>query len=174
MNCDSKFSCFAAINSQRKKRFIGGNMRKIFVLFAMVLALAFSAELSFAGKICLRDNFGEFWELKGGKVDKKSYTLKIIGTSGCVVSGIADVTLTNSGSLVLSANNGHDTGAFCQPVIWSALVDSTFAGSGNYDQLGDGSISGTFSLTPVSCSSLPTTIDARKTMDSNSPLSKKQ
>ena len=147
-------------------------MRKIFVFFAMVLAFSLSAELSFAGKVCLQDGFGEFWELKGGSVDKKSYTLKIIGTSGCVVSGIADVTKTNSGSMVLSATNGHDTGGFCQPVIWSASIDSTFTGTGNYDQLGDGTISGTFSLAPVSCSSLPTTIDAPKNVDSNSPLSK--
>ena len=74
--------------------------QKVIVFSAFVLAFCL-AGTSFAEKICLQDNFGVFWELKGGKIDKKSYTFKRIGLGTC--SGHAEVTLLNSGLLILGA-----------------------------------------------------------------------
>lgn len=150
-------------------------MRTVFVFSVLVLAV-FMAESSFAAKICLQDDFGEFWELKGGKIDKKSYTFKLIVPSVCAVSGTAEATLTNSGFLILSATNGHDIAGSCVPIVWSATVNAVdFSGSGTYDGFGDGTISGPFTLTSVSCTSLlPNLPDQQKVVNPNSPLLKKQ
>jgi hypothetical protein len=129
-------------------------MRKVFLLSAVLSVLFFMTETSYAAKICLLDNFGSYWELKGGKIDKKSYTTKHI-LPGCVVGGYADVTLTNLGQLVVTFYDAHDTTGACQVVYWTAVTNLGFGGSGTYDIWGDGTKEGNFSVTPVSCSTLP-------------------
>ncbi|MCI0613835.1 hypothetical protein L0244_12695 [bacterium] len=153
-------------------------MRKVFFLSAMILALTFIAGPSYAAKVCLIDNFGSYWELKGGKIDKKTYTAKLINpTNFC--TGYADATLTNSGNLVVSFYNAHNTTATCQTVFWSATTNLLFAGSGEYDIWGDGSIEGNFTVAPVSCTILPPTLsedmDAKQeTVTSTHPSIPKQ
>lgn len=52
-------------------------MRKFFVV-SMLLAFAFFvSQQCYAAKVCLQDNFGDIFILKGGKVDKKSFTVKL-------------------------------------------------------------------------------------------------
>lgn len=148
-------------------------MRKVFLIFAVVFALCLFAKTSFAAKVCLQDNFGGFWELKGGKIDKKTFTAKYIVPGTCVLGGYADASLTNSGTLVVSLYNSHSASANCNVVFWSASTNIFFAGSGEFDIVGDGSVEGNFNLTPVNCSSLPPT-GAKKTVNPNNPAIRKQ
>lgn len=134
-------------------------MKTAIFITAIALALCLFAGNTFAATICLQDNFGGFWQLKGGKVDKKSYTLlRISGDLSCAEPGSADITMKNSTTLVLGAFTTHDsTGSgACFPILWSADLNLSFAGSGTYDGLGDGTIQGPFTLTPINCSSFPT------------------
>jgi hypothetical protein len=134
-------------------------MKTAIFITAIALALGLFAGNTFAATICLQDNFGAFWQLKGGKVDKKSYTLlRISGDLSCAEPGSADITMKTSTTLVLGAFTTHDsTGSgVCFPILWSADLNLSFAGSGTYDGLGDGTIQGPFTLTPINCSSFPT------------------
>ncbi len=154
-------------------------MRKVFFLSAMILALTFIAGPSYAAKVCLIDNFGFYWELKGGRIDKKTYTAKYVNPAGTVVcTGYADATLTNSGTLRVSFLNGHDTFGTCQTVFWSASTNILFTGSGEYDIFGDGSVEGPFSVSLVSCTSVPPTlqgkVDATDSATSPAQPSRKQ
>lgn len=148
-------------------------MRKVFLFSAVVFAFCLLTKTSFAAKVCLQDNVGGFWELKGGKVDKKTFTAKYIVPGACVLGGYADVTLTNSGTLVVSLYNSHSASANCNVVFWSASTNIFFGGSGEYDIVGDGSIDGTFSLTPVNCSTLPPS-GPQRTVNPNNPAIRKQ
>jgi hypothetical protein len=130
-------------------------MKKVFsVTAAFVLLLSLGGPL-FAKKVCLQDNFTGYWELTGGKPDKKTYTARLVVPGFCEVGGYADATIMNSDTLLVSLFNSHDTDGQCVPVLFSATTNKNFVGSGKYDTLADGSIEGTFTLTKINCSSIP-------------------
>lgn len=148
-------------------------MKKFFVL-TMVGALAFFiSHQCFAEKICLQDNFGEYFILKGGRVDKKSWAVKIDAPGTCVVTGHAETSLNGSGQTVLGMLTSHDVGGACLAVRWILVGDALLNATGNYDQNGDGTIDGSVTLTHVDCSTLPP-FGPSKPVDPNSPLIKKQ
>lgn len=131
-------------------------MKKTFLFSAVVFALIFLSQTCFAAKVCLQDQFGDFFELKGGKIDKKTFTVKVINPAvNCVIAGYADVTATNGGALILGMFTNNNTAGNCNAVLWSATLNIFFSGSGTFDRLGDGSVEGNFTLTPISCTSLP-------------------
>lgn len=131
-------------------------MKKFFVLFFVVGAF-FISQQCFAAKICLTDNFGDFYQIKGGKVDKKSFTVKIDSPGLCVVTGHAEVSLNSSGQYVVGMLTSHDITGNCLTVRWTwiAANPDLLSGSGNYDQNGDGTNDGAVTFTNVSCSSIP-------------------
>ena len=149
-------------------------MKKFFV-FSMVVAFALLiSQQSFAAKICLQDNFGEYFILKGGKVDKKSFTVKIDVPGQCVVTGHAETSLNGAGQYVVGMLTSHDITGNCLAVRWTWTSANEFlGGSGNYDQNGDGSNDGTITFTNVSCSSIPP-FGPSKPVDPNAPIIKKQ
>jgi hypothetical protein len=150
-------------------------MGKLFSVTASIFLLLLLTTPSFAAKVCLQDNFGGYWELKGGRVDKKTYTVKIIVPNFCIVGGYADVSKENSNLLFVSLFNSHDTAGICNPVFFSAATNLQFAGSGKYDTLADGSIEGTFSITPIQCSALPSNLtEPTSKKISTHPILKKQ
>ena len=127
-------------------------------LFVLCMAAAFAllvAQPSFAAKICLQDNFGEFFQLKGGRLDKKSYAVKVDVPGFCVVSGHAEVSLRGDGQFVLGMLTSHDLGGVCLSVRWSAVGDALLNSTGNFDQNGDGVNDGAITFTNISCSSMP-------------------
>jgi len=152
-------------------------MKKFFVL-SMVAAFAFFiSQQCFAAKICLTDNFGDFYQIKGGKLDKKSYTVKIDvpGAGGCVVTGHAETTLNGTGQTVVGMLTSHDIPGNCLAVRWSwiAANPDLLSGTGTFDQNGDGSNDGAVTFTNISCSSIPP-FGPSKPVDPNNPFIKKQ
>jgi hypothetical protein len=127
-------------------------MKKLIISIFVVSALVFSAEPSFAKKICLQDNFGGFWELKGGKIDKKPYTAKYIVGGNCEIPGYVTAVTDSTGVQVAFVHTHTD---ICQTVMYQIFGDKKFNGSGSYDMLADGSIEGNITMTKISCSSLP-------------------
>ena len=148
-------------------------MRKFFVL-SMVMAFAFFvSQQCYAAKFCLQDNFGEIFILKGGKIDKKSFTVKVDVPSLCVVTGHAEASVNGSGQIVLGMLTSHDVTGNCLTVRWSMIGDGNFNATGNFDRNGDGSNDGAVTFTAVSCSSIPP-FGPTKPVDPNAPLIKKQ
>jgi hypothetical protein len=143
----------------------GTKMKKVFSPAAILFLLLFMEQLSFAKKVCLQDNFFGYWELSGGRVGKKTFTARLILPGFCQTGGYADITRVNSNTLLISLFNSHDINGTCVPVLWSATTNADFEGSGSYDTLADGSTEGTFTLTKVNCSSIPSAaqIDFSKT-----------
>jgi hypothetical protein len=149
-------------------------MRKLSILFSVVATLCFLVQPSFAKKICLQDQFGESFELKGGRIDKKSWTVRATNTAGgCALAGAANVTVNSSGQFILGMITTHDTGGTCNPVLWFAVGDEFLNSTGTYDALGDGSIDGNITFTNVPCSSLPLPKPKDQSNNSNGPLTKK-
>lgn len=146
-------------------------MKKAFSATVVIFLMLFMEQLSFAKKVCLQDNFTGYWELSGGKPDKKTYTAKLIVPGFCEVGGYADATKMNSETLRVSLFNSHDTSGVCVPVLFSATTNENFTGSGTYDSLADGSIGGSFSLTRIDCSSIP---DAASIQTFNHPALKER
>jgi hypothetical protein len=149
-------------------------MKRFTVLCAVAFAIVFLAPPTYAAKICFQDQFGELFQLKGGKLDKKSYTVKVDVPGFCVVSGHAEITLNGSGQLVLGMLTSHDLGGACLSVRWVA-VGNGLVYTGSFDQNGDGTIDGSITFTNVSCTSFPPFgPDKPVTPNPNSPLVKKQ
>src|SRR5262245_46727858 len=149
---------------------------KKFLVFCMVVAFALLiSQQSFAAKICLTDNFGDFYQIKGGRLDKKSYTVKIDVPGVCVVTGHAETSLNGSGQTVVGMRKSKDVTGNCLTVRWSwiAANPDLLSGTGNFDQNGDGSNDGAVTFTNVSCSSIPPFFNS-KPVDPNSPIIKKQ
>src|SRR5262245_14480429 len=147
-------------------------MKKFFV-FSVVLGAFFISQQCFAAKICLQDNFGELFILKGGKVDKKSFAVKIDVPGFCVVTGHAETSLNGAGQTVLGMLTSHDITGNCLTVRWTLIGDALLNATGNYDQNGDGSNDGAVTFTNVDCSTLPP-FGPSKPVDPNSPVIKKQ
>jgi hypothetical protein len=133
-------------------------MKKLIISTFVVLALVLSAEPSFAKKICLEDNFGGVWELKGGKVDKKPYAARYIVGGVCEIPGYATAITDSNGIQVALVHTQTDV---CQVVMYQILADELFNGSGSYDALANGTIDGNVTLTNISCKSI-TTLPARE------------
>jgi hypothetical protein len=131
-------------------------MKKFIVLSMVAVFAFFISQQCFAGKICLTDNFGNFYQIKGGKVDKKSFTVKIDAPGLCVVTGHAETSLSGSG-VVVGMLTSHDITGNCLTVrwTWTAANPDLLSGSGNFDQNGDGSNDGAVTFTNLSCSSIP-------------------
>jgi hypothetical protein len=147
-------------------------MRKLSVLFAVVVTLCFLVQPSFAKKICIVDQFNEGFELKAGRPDKKTWTVR--GEAfGCAIAGAANVTINSSGQTILGMITTHDLAGGCQPVMWFAVGDEFLNSTGTYDSLGDGSIDGNITFTNVPCSSLPLPKPKDQPNNSNGPLTKK-
>jgi hypothetical protein len=148
-------------------------MKKFFV-FCMVVAFALLiSQQSFAAKICLTDNFGNFYQIKGGKIDKKSYTVKIDAPGLCVVTGHAETSLNGTGQTVVGMLTSHDVTGNCLTVRWTwiAANPDLLSGTGNFDQNGDGTNDGAVTFTNLSCSSLPP-FGPSPQVDPNNPLKK--
>jgi hypothetical protein len=143
-------------------------------MFSVAALIFLIAESSFAGKICLRDNFGGFWELKGGRIDKKTYTVKMIIPGVCVVGGYADAVRETSNILFVSLFNSHDTAGQCVPVLFSATTNLLFEGNGKFDTFANGTINGTFSLENIKCSDLPEEAPVNLPKTSTHPVVRKQ
>jgi hypothetical protein len=149
-------------------------MKKFFVLLMVVGTAIFISQQCFAAKICLTDNFGNFYQIKGGKVDKKSFTVKIDAPGLCVVTGHAETTINGSGQTVVGMLTSHDVTGNCLTVRWSWVsANESLNGTGNFDQNGDGTNDGAVTFTNLSCSSLPPFFN-EKPVDANNPLAKKQ
>lgn len=149
-------------------------MKKFFVLLVVVGIAFFISQQCFAAKICLTDNFGNFYQIKGGKVDKKSFTVKIDAPGLCVVTGHAETSINGSGQTVVGMLTSHDVTGNCLTVRWTWIsANESLNGTGNFDQNGDGSNDGAVTFTNLSCSSLPP-FGPTKPVDPNNPLIKKQ
>lgn len=138
---------------------------------AMAVAIVFLSTPLFAGKICLLDNFGEYYQLKGGKLDSKTYAVKIDVPGFCVVSGHAEVTFdASAGNYILGVVSSHDMGGNCNTVRFISTGDAFLNGSGSYDQNSNGSIDGVVTFANVSCSSIPPFRPDKSKVNPNSPF----
>lgn len=138
----------------------------------LIFGLAFQAGSSFAASVCLQDDLGGIWELNGGKVDKRTYSARYIIPASCEVPGYATAVTYGSG-IALSLANTQDTTGNCNAVLWFISADTDFNGSGGYDDLGNGSVDGSVTLTRVDCSVLSQPSDKEK-VSKNPVLSKKE
>ena len=130
-------------------------MRNLFV-FSLAAAIALlMTQPIFAAKICLQDNLGDFYVLKGGKPDKKSYTVKANYAASCTTPGHAEVTLLASGQYALGMYTAHDTADVCNTVRFYAVGDVFLNSSGFFDRNSDGNNDGAITFTAISCSSVP-------------------
>ncbi|HSE43079.1 MAG TPA: hypothetical protein VLH08_20125, partial [Acidobacteriota bacterium] len=98
-------------------------MKKFFVLAIGVAVAFFISQQCFAAKICLQDNFGDFFVVKGGRVDKKSWVVKIDVPGVCIISGHAETSLNGSGQTVLGMLTSHDIAGACNTVRFIMLGD---------------------------------------------------
>lgn len=148
-------------------------MKKFFVLLMVVGIAFFVSQQCFAAKICLTDNFGNFYQIKGGKIDKKSYTVKIDAPGLCVVTGHAETSLNGTGQTVVGMLTSHDVTGNCLTVRWTwiAANPDLLSGSGNFDQNGDGTNDGAVTFTNLSCSSLPP-FGPSQPVNPNNPMKK--
>jgi len=144
-------------------------MRKLSLLFAVVVTLCFLVQPSFAKKICIVDQFGEGFELKAGRPDKKTFTVKGVGGNSCIIAGAANVTVNSSGQTILGMITTHDLLGNCQPVMWFAVGDEFLNSTGTYDGTADGTIDGNITFTNVPCSSLPLPKPDQKLVSPNAP-----
>lgn len=128
-------------------------MKIIYIL--LIAAFLMMVQSSFASKVCLKDNLGFWYELTGGRVDKKTYTVKRFRPGCCVISGYADVTLDSFGVYTIAIYSGHSPSVGMSPLMLSANGDELFNSTGNYDVFVDGVIDGTVIFTNLPCSSLP-------------------
>lgn len=144
-------------------------MKRLFVFCMVAAAALFISQQTFAAQICLQDNFGELYRLKGGKVDKKSYVVIIDVPGFCVVTGHAETSINGAGQTVLGMLTSHDLSGNCLSVRWSLVGDALLNATGNFDQNGDGTNDGAVTFTNVSCGSLPP-FGPTKKADPNSPL----
>jgi hypothetical protein len=148
-------------------------MKKWFVFCVAVAAALLISQQSFAGTICLQDNFGELFRLTGGKIDKKSFVVKIDVPGFCVVTGHAETSLNGLGQTVIGMLTSHDLAGQCLTVRWSLVGDALLNATGSFDQYGDGTNDGAVTYTRVNCSTLPP-FGPTKTVDPNSPLIKQR
>ena len=132
-------------------------MKRFALLCAVAVAVLFSAQSSFAAKKCLLDNFGDYYVIKGGKPDKKSYSVKVIVPGSCIVSGHAEISKLPTGQVTMGMLTSHDlTGAGCLTLLWYVVADPTLINaSGSYDQGGNGSVDGAISFSKISCGTVP-------------------
>jgi hypothetical protein len=152
-------------------------MKRLLVLLAAAALSFVVAQPSFAEKICLKDQFGEYYQLKGGRLDKKSYTVKIDVPGFCVVSGHAEVSLRGDGQYALGILTSHDLAGSCLSVRFTAVGDILLNGTGNFDQNGDGTTDGSVTFTNISCTSMPVFFgpnNQNRKVDSSSPFLVKQ
>lgn len=144
----------------------------------MFAVLVLASQMAIAGsKICLKDSFGDFYTLTGGRVDQKSYSVKAEAPGNCVVGGHAEVSLNSAGKYVLGITTAHDVNGTCFPVRWIAVGDQYLNSTGSYDELDNGTIDGAVGFSQVSCSSLPVyapTEMMATTPNPDSPLVRKQ
>jgi hypothetical protein len=126
-----------------------------FVFRILIGAFLLMAQSAFAGKVCLQSNLGGYFELKGGKPDKKTYTVKIIEPGLYIAGGYADVTSNSAGEYKIAIYSGHDLNQIWSPVLYSTTGDENFNSVGTYDLYADGSIDGNVTFTNIPCSSLP-------------------
>jgi hypothetical protein len=147
-------------------------MKKFFVLLMVVGTAIFISQQCFAAKICLTDNFGNFYQIKGGKVDKKSFTVKIDAPGLCVVTGHAETT-ANGSAVIVGMLTSHDITGNCLTVrwTWNAANPDLLSGSGNFDQNGDGTNDGAVTFTNLSCSSIPP-FGPSQPVNPNNPMKK--
>jgi hypothetical protein len=148
-------------------------MKKFFVLSMVTVFAFFISQQAFAEKICFTDQFGDLFLIKGGRVDKKSWVVKIDVPGVCVVTGHAETSLNGSGQTVLGMLTSHDVTGNCLSVRWTTIGDALLNGTGNFDQNGDGSNDGSITFTHADCSTFPP-FGPEKPADPNSPLIKKQ
>ncbi|HEY7162391.1 MAG TPA: hypothetical protein VH815_14085 [Acidobacteriota bacterium] len=148
-------------------------VKKLIISTFVILALVLSAKPSFAKKICLRDNFGGIWELKGGKIDKKPYSARYIIPAGfCELPGYATAVTDSTGVQVSFVHTQTD---LCQAVMYQIHGDELFNGIGNFDFLADGTVEGPLTMTNISCNSLPiNTLPAREAESTPPALMKKE
>lgn len=151
-------------------------MKRLWMFCIVAAAIFFTTQSAFATKICLQDNFGEFFQIKGGRVDKKSWTVMVDVPGFCIVSGHADVSLDSGGNYLIGMFTSHDIGGACLSVRFFSEGDALFNSTGSFDQNGDGTVDGAITFTNVPCSTLPPLkpngSNARP--NPNSPFVKKQ
>lgn len=126
------------------KRFISVGLTGVFLL---------SGQLAHAKKFCLMDDFGETFQIIGAKTNKKSGTVLVYtNVAGCQISGIANISLNDSGQYILSMETGPDIATGCIPVVWYAVGDEFLNSTGTIDRFGDGTIDGDITFTSINCS----------------------
>lgn len=130
-------------------------MKKLFVLSALLAAIVLASMPASASTFCLKDSYGEYYIMKGGKPDVRSYAVKVDVPGLCVVGGHAEITIDGTGKYILAITTSHDSAGNCIPVRWIATGDQYLNSTGSYDQHGDGTVDGAVTFTAVSCSSLP-------------------
>lgn len=131
-------------------------------IYILVIAIFLIAQSSFANKVCLQDSNGVFWELTGGRADKKTHTVKRILPGCCESAGYADVTVDGNGVYKIAIYASHHSSGNWSPVLISLNGDELYNSTGTFDLLADGSVDGTISFTNVPCSMLPVTIPEKQ------------
>ncbi|MCI0444555.1 hypothetical protein L0152_15275 [bacterium] len=130
------------------------NKKNIF-LFLFVLLL--TPVVAFSGTIeryCFQEPGGTFYDMRGGKLGKKAYTLQVTNVfcSGTPLTGIATFAKLSSGYSVTMLVSRDPSGT-CQSYQVSTLTDNFLTAlNGNFDNLPrQFPPDGNFSATRVAC-----------------------
>lgn len=137
------------------------NKKKILTAFLFTLFLlpltAFSGTLE---RYCFQDQFGNFYDVRGGKLGKKAYTLQV-SNGVCPaqpLTGIANFTQVTGGFL-LTMEISRDPNGACQSYVITTTIDANLFGpaNGTYDNLprnapADGAFVATRVVCPISLS----------------------
>ncbi|MCI0613836.1 hypothetical protein L0244_12700, partial [bacterium] len=132
-------------------------MKKNKILSVFLFSLLLSPVMSFAGIIeryCFQEPNGTFYDMRGGKLGKKAYTLQVtnVNCAAQPLTGIATFAKLTSGYSVTMLVS-RDPNGTCQSYLISSLTDNFLTNiTGNFDNLPrQFPPDGNFSATRVAC-----------------------
>lgn len=129
------------------------NSKKLFFLFVLFLFPL----TTFAGileRYCFQEPNGTFYDLRGGKLGKKAFTVQAtnVNCPAAPLTGIATFAQVSTGYALTMLISRDSTGA-CSSYVLSTLVDvNLISVSGNFDNLPRNILAdGPFSASRVAC-----------------------
>jgi len=142
----------------RAKNNNGGKaMKKGIAFFLFILLLNLLPHDLFAKTICYQGGgsaLGIFWYISGGKISQKPFSGYVSGLQ-LHVPIWASILQDNSGNYYFSSNNAHLPAGNGSNAWYTATGLSTGFMNGQVDINQDGVFDGSFTITEISCTSVP-------------------
>jgi hypothetical protein len=133
-------------------------MKKFSLLILFGCVFLVLPKIGFTKTYCFTGEAGAtvYFELKSGKVDKKPFAGHVaIPGSGCIAGLWAAIITDNAGIQWITTNNSHDPVSGCSSVQTYGSGNAEFGFNINYDNGQDGTIDGSFFISPINCNAVP-------------------